>query len=121
MWKRFHTPFSIKPPSSIKTIMKKTTSQLLTLFILTTITSSLSSCSNSKKEYKVDPIVLQRPSYSQRPYRTANENTAAAIPTPQATPILVKPKTTHPVVNPSIFHTPNDISLPTENQVSSGL
>lgn len=70
------------------------------------------------KKYTGGPIKLERPDYSSRPYRQSD--TPSVAPLPEAAEPVQAPINTAPV-SPSIFHTPDDLALPTDHQVSDGL
>ena len=95
--------------------------------------ASILSCSCGKLETKQytgdpitlegprEPITLERPGYSNRPYKKQQVDTEPAATTPLNIQAVAEPSITAPAASPSIFNTPDDLSLPTENQISDRL
>ena len=97
--------------------MQKIILQLPLFFCLGLISALSCSCSSSEPAaYTGGPITLERPGYSTRPYRIQAPQPQQATSNPA---ILVRPTIPKPALTPNIFHTPNDISLPTENQFAN--
>lgn len=78
--------------------------------------------------YPSEPVQLERPAHSDRPYREGTTSPPAPLLLPEPLPIPATPTVLEPtpgikppVATSNIFHTPDDLALPTEDQISDGL
>ena len=145
-----HKPHSM----CIKTLKALSLRSLAALALLTSSCSDLAPTTHSP-QYTDGTITLERPAYSNRPYRenqkpaaiakVRNFNTnapaeldfgtptqspvpflpqsSASLPTPAATTAPAtkyQPPGNYNPLGPSPFHTPDDLSLPTQSQVPNG-